>query len=260
MVSKSTLDLVAVENAIDVEGFAVVNMSLSEDSIVRLRRLLIRALDAERQWHGVDERPDENMVLVCPLYGTEFSELLAESVLWDVSTRILGADCIAYAFTSSSMPPGGSNFSRRIHNDCPRETAGFRTNLGVTIALDEFTEANGATEMLVGSHKRGDRPEEHEFLAGARRFLASPGQALVFDARLWHRGGVNRTSDWRHAVTVNFCRPWMKQRLDLPRLLGEGYRHSVSSVAAQRLGYEAQVPASYFEYYQPPHRRPYRVR
>jgi hypothetical protein len=50
----------------------------------------------------------------------------------------------------------------------------------------------------------------------------------------------------------------MKQRLDIPRAMAHMDLSSVSERALQKLGFRAQVPASYEEYYQPLERRKYR--
>jgi ectoine hydroxylase-related dioxygenase (phytanoyl-CoA dioxygenase family) len=137
---------------------------------------------------------------------------------------------------------------------------GYVTNVGATIALDAFTEENGATWFLPRSHSRLDPPSESEFRAGARRFMAPAGSMLLFNARLWHAGGENRTGRWRHALTINMCRPWMKQRLDIPRAMADQDLTGCSERALQKLGFLAQMPASYEEYYAPPEGRKYRQR
>jgi ectoine hydroxylase-related dioxygenase (phytanoyl-CoA dioxygenase family) len=130
--------------------------------------------------------------------------------------------------------------------------------VGATILLDDFTEGNGATYYLPGSHTRLKAPGEDEFLQGARRLVARAGTGLYFNARLWHQGGRNSTGAWRHALTINMCRPYMKQRLDIPRAMAHMDLDGVPEAALQKLGFLAQVPASYEEYYQPPERRKYR--
>lgn len=250
----------AAANQFVEHGWTTISLSFDSAEIEDLKRCLQTAIHKEDAWHGSAARTDAAMVLVCPLYEARFAEVLAEPVLFELISRLLGDQSIVYAYTSSSMPPAGGNMSNRVHNDCARDTGEFLSNIGVTFALDDFTEDNGATWFLPDSRYRRDCPSSEEFFASANRALLPAGSAFVFDARLWHAGGVNTTTNWRHALTVNFCHPWMKQRLDLPRLLGEGYRGNVTERAAQRLGYDAQVPASYYEYYQPEHRRPYRVK
>jgi ectoine hydroxylase-related dioxygenase (phytanoyl-CoA dioxygenase family) len=50
----------------------------------------------------------------------------------------------------------------------------------------------------------------------------------------------------------------MKQRIDIPRAMSRLDLCGLSDVARQKLGFDAQVPASYEEYYAPPGQRVFR--
>lgn len=250
-----------VAQAIDEQGFIVVPGVLDPAFVARAKVELMAAIDREADWHGTTSYADYGMVLVCSLYGGLFLELFDNRALMAPFEAVLGPGCIVYAYTSSSMPPRATNYSRRIHRDCPRQIPGYVTNVGATILLDDFTEENGATWYLPRSHKRplGDgAPSKEEFERGAERLVAPAGSVFFFDALLWHAGGENRTTSWRHALTINMCRPFMKQRLDLPRMMDGMDLSGASEVALQKLGFRAQVPASREEYYAPPSERKYR--
>ena len=75
------------------------------------------------------------------------------------------------------------------------------------------------------------------------------GSAWYFNTRLWHAGGINKTKDWRHALTMNICHPWMKQYIDLPRLLEKTDISRMTTKTKQKLGFFSQPPTSYDEYY-----------
>jgi len=47
------------------------------------------------------------------------------------------------------------------------------------------------------------------------------GDAILFNAQYWHRGGVNNTKDWRHAIALPGSRPYMKQQFDFPKMFNE---------------------------------------
>ena len=130
--------------------------------------------------------------------------------------------------------------------------------IGMMIAISDFTEENGAPWMLAGSHLRFDAPERDEFFARATRIIAPAGSVCYMDPRVWHSGGSNRTTRWRHAVTFNICRPYMKQRIDIPRIMAGIDLTGVSEKAMQKMGFLAQVPASLDEYYLPPDQRKFR--
>ena len=221
---------------------------------------LERAINLESEWHGNTAYSDYGMVLVCAQYGKIFIDLLANKSLMKPFDLCLGSQSIVYAYTSSSMPPLGSNFSKRIHRDCPRLIPNYLTNMGCTIALSEFTEFNGASYFLKGSHKISIDPTPEEFFDKSDRFLAPPGSVLFFNALTFHAGGINTTNEWRHGLTLNMCRPWMKQRLDLPKMLGSlpVGNEQIPNEALQKLGYYCQPPSSLEDYYAPADTRTYR--
>ena len=128
----------------------------------------------------------------------------------------------------------------------------------ILVMLDDFTPDNGATYLLTGSHRRAERPPDDLFFRDAVRAVAAAGSILVFDSNLWHAAGVNRTDRPRRALTLGFTRPFMKQQLDYPRALGYDRSETLSPALRQLLGYNARVPASLDEWYQPPEKRLYK--
>jgi len=244
--------------AISDYGSFVVTGVLDRQHTERLKTDLIAAIEAEARYHRGTDYSDYGMVLACYMHGDSFLYLLDHAPLMDPIEAVFGPGCIVYAYTSSSMPPGSTNYSGRIHVDSPRLIPGYATNLGITIALDDFTAENGATYFLPRSHMRASTPTENEFMDGAERLIMPAGSAWFFNARTWHRGGVNTTSDWRHGLTLNICRPFMKQRLDIPRMLGHLELSRFPERVIQKLGFLSQVPASLDEYYAPPEKRKFR--
>lgn len=247
----------------DIEGpgYSVIQNALPPEWIARCKAELERAIDIEMKYHnkGTEYR-DYAMVLICSLYGKSFTDLFDFPLAMAGFNAILGEGSIVYAYTSSSMPPGRVNYSGRIHVDCPRLIPGYRTNMGAMYLLDDYTLENGATYMLAGSQYRKDEPSKEEFFRDAQRVVAPAGSVCFFDARIWHAGGENKTDKWRHAVTINACRPWMKQRLDIPRAMESAGVDltGISETALQKLGFRSQVPASYEEFFAPPEQRKYR--
>ena len=131
------------------------------------------------------------------------------------------------------------------------------TNMGATILLDDFSYKMEHQFAKINHLKIYGRI--------AIKICNSRGRSrsvFYFNARLWHRGGVNNTSVWRHALTFNICRPWMKQRIDIPRLMkSEGVNcGNIDPKALQKLGFMSQTPEAFEEYYAPPAQRSYSQR
>jgi ectoine hydroxylase-related dioxygenase (phytanoyl-CoA dioxygenase family) len=251
-------ELVDFAKQIRTQGYIIVPDVLSPEFVNRAKIALDQAIKDEIAYHKTMNYNDFGMVLLCSLYDRIFVELFDNPKLTGVFNAVLGEGSIVYAYTSSSMPPNKTNYSRRIHVDSPRIIPNYITNMGATILLDDFTEENGATYFLPYSQERATAPSEEEFYNKGKRLIAKAGTVWFFNARVWHAGGDNHTDKWRHALTINMCRPWMKQRIDIPRAMSHMDMSWASEVAKQKLGFLAQVPANYEEYYAPPELRKYK--
>lgn len=243
---------------IEADGHCVVENVLPASFVEKAKLQLEVAIQKEVEYHGSENFSDYGMVLLCALYGGAFAEIFDFPLLTEPMEAILGEGCILYAYTSSSMPPFKTNYSNRIHVDSPRFIPNYLTNFGAFIALSDITEENGAMYFLSGSHKDIEPPTEDYFYKNAKRCVMKAGSVFFFNPRLWHIGGVNKTGEWRHAVTMNICRPYMKQRIDIPRALSHLDISGWSEKAKQKLGFYTQTPANYDEYYVAPEHRKYK--
>ena len=243
---------------INGQGYSIVEDVLPADFVLKIKEALEKAIEAEVNYHKGSDYSDYGMVLLCSLYDKIFTELFDNEKLTGPFNSILGDGCIVYAYTSSSMPPDKTNYSRRIHVDSPRLIPGYITNMGATILLDDFTTENGATYFLPNSQTEPNPPSEEFFYANSKRLIAKAGSVWFFNARTWHAGGQNNTPSWRHALTINMVRPWMKQRIDIPRAMSKMDLNGISPAALQKLGFLAQVPADYDEYYAPAEMRKFK--
>ncbi len=78
-------------------------------------------------------------------------------------------------------------------------------------ALTDFTEANGATRVIPGSHRSAESPDL------LRPYDSIPaempkGSVLVWHGSLWHGGGANHTIDRRMGVAMNYCAGYIRQQ------------------------------------------------
>jgi len=156
-----------------------------------------------------------------------------------------------------NFPNGASHYAHghNFHRDVRTYSGDFKLMLNMLVMVDEFTELNGATKVVPGSHTVEARPSDAELEARAVRATGPAGSIVLFDSNLWHSAAPNLSQRARVALTPTFTRAFVKQQLDYPRMLGEDFPKT--DKMRQLLGYRARVPANLAEWYQPAERRMY---
>ncbi|MGC3940414.1 phytanoyl-CoA dioxygenase family protein [Roseobacter sp. EG26] len=151
-----------------------------------------------------------------------------------------------------------TSYAQRVHRDIRSYSGDMPLLLNTLVMLDDFTADNGATHMLSGSHKAEEKPADEVFYASSEQAIAPAGSILIFNSNVWHAGGDNRTDTARRSVTPMYCKPFIKQQFDYPRAMGYDMIDKLKPHTRQILGYNARVPATLEEWYQPPENRMYR--
>jgi ectoine hydroxylase-related dioxygenase (phytanoyl-CoA dioxygenase family) len=75
-------------------------------------------------------------------------------------------------------------------------------------AFDDFTSANGATQVVPGSHRRATADYEPNQPVVSVEMPA--GSVIFYTGTLLHRGGANRTESPRLGVILEFCSAWIR--------------------------------------------------
>jgi len=101
-------------------------------------------------------------------------------------------------------------------------------------ALTDFTEENGATRLLPGTHKSDANPELGKAYDGSVAAEMPKGSVLVFDGSIWHGGGANRTPTRRIGIAMNYCAGFLRQQenqqLGIPREIAQGFSPRLRSL------------------------------
>ncbi|WP_309645350.1 phytanoyl-CoA dioxygenase family protein [Phenylobacterium sp.] len=158
--------------------------------------------------------------------GKVFEDLTAEPRLLALLDRFLQPGYLLTASQAICIQPGEK--AQALHYDDgfyrqPRPRPAI--SLSVIVAVDAFTETNGATDILTGSHVLGDAEiralDPAETHARLRPATMPAGAAIVFQGTLLHRGGANRSDAPRLAFTNQYCEPWARTQenfyLGVPR-------------------------------------------
>ena len=153
---------------------------------------------------------------------------------------LLGWNVYVYHSHLDVHPPAPAAEPRWLwHQDGGRQNVDVespRPRLSVKVAYfltDTPTAAHGALRIVPGSHTRDTLPRDRE-PADAVPLLVRAGSAVLFDRRLWHARGENRSDATRKALFLAYSFRWVRPRDDLG--LAPGALDGLSPVRRQLLG------------------------
>jgi ectoine hydroxylase-related dioxygenase (phytanoyl-CoA dioxygenase family) len=140
---------------------------------------------------------------------------------------VLDPGCLVSSLSSISIGPGES--AQLIHADdqlIPLPKPHVATVCNTMWALTDFTEANGATRLVPGSHRRDHSPDVTKSYDSIPAEMPK-GSVLIWHGSLWHGGGANRSAQQRVGIAMNYCAGWVRQQenqqLGIPRETARGF-------------------------------------
>jgi ectoine hydroxylase-related dioxygenase (phytanoyl-CoA dioxygenase family) len=150
-----------------------------------------------------------------------FAQVPLHPTVLPLVDRVLGGQCLLSSLTAIEMNPGQA--AQPFHADdgsitLPRPHVALEC---IAIwALTDFTNANGGTRIVPGSHKWDRSPVPGE-QAEYETIEMAAGSVVVYHGSLWHGGGANETDARRMGIVVNHCAGFMRQEenqlLAIPR-------------------------------------------
>jgi ectoine hydroxylase-related dioxygenase (phytanoyl-CoA dioxygenase family) len=244
-----------------IHGYVLVENAIPDPRLVAALRADIDRAIADDLAVAASGRPPSRFGDIVHLLlnrGESFVELLEHCELLDTIDLLLGETCILHSYNAVRLMPGRGNNATRVHRDSPRYSPDYLLAVQVLYFVDDFTDENGGTWLLPGSHNASDRPTDEQFYERAIQVTGKAGSALILDSSVWHAGGENRTDQPRRGITMVFTRAFMKQQIDLPRAAGASVVARLSERGRRLLGFNVRVPASLDEFNLPDDQRLYK--
>ncbi|MGD8579528.1 MAG: phytanoyl-CoA dioxygenase family protein [Lysobacterales bacterium] len=217
--TKSVLETLLRDGAVVVTGVA--ESGLVDTIVAELRpRLDEFGLKSRSAFNG-----DNTLRAAYGLLATAPSAaaLIDHDLVVDVANEVLLPHCATYtigSMTAIEILPGES--AQALHRDdslYPIETAGMELMIGVMWALNDFTEENGATRVVPGSH-RFLRSWHQPDLSAWESATMPKGSVLLYLGSTWHGGGANRSDGPRLGLINTYSLGWLRQEtnqyLDTP--------------------------------------------
>ena len=249
------------------DGYVVVPDLLSPAELTEVRRDLGPELDADRKGRNDFEGVRTQRVYSLVARGQVFERLVEHPLVLAICDALLLPNYLLTASQAIQIHPGET--PQPLHYDdgfysLPRPRPSV--SISTIVAIDAFTAGNGATQILPGSHRWNDaeiadvtlRPDYFK----ARGRVAEPGEpvitptlesqlvdvlmpagaAIVFLGTLVHRGGRNRSSGPRLALSNQYCQPWARQQENYTLSIDRKRARNMSPRVQAMLGYSVHPP------------------
>lgn len=200
-------------DAVSRDGFTIIEDAFDPDLADRLRTDLDRlehelgVVPAGNDFEGTRTLRIYNLLV----HGSLYEQVPIHPAVLPVVEGVLDDGCLISSLSSIVICP--EETAQPIHADdilipLPKPHPPIVCN--TMWAITDFTEANGATRLVPGSHLR-ENPEyggDYETIPAVMR----KGSVLVWDGALWHNGGANHTNERRYGIAMNYCAGFIRQQ------------------------------------------------
>ena len=223
------MELGAFERRMAEDGFAIFDGVVPPGLLEALRRDIPGRIAVCGEWqrrNGLAETIGEGAAHHVVGGDDSLADFLEQVDLDAYIRHYFGGEFILNSYGAiDNLPHSERSYAhgQRFHRDVRTYSGDFRLMLNMLVMVDDFTLENGATKVVPGSHRVPERPSDEEIERRTARLTGRAGSIVLFDSNLWHSAAPNLTSGPRKALTLTFSRPFFKQQMDYPRLLGEGW-------------------------------------
>lgn len=236
------MDVRSHVQAVLADGYSVVPDVLDPDELDLLRTALAPWLQGEHMGRNDFEGYQSERVYALLAKSADFERVVANETILPILDELLTPNYLLSAALAIKLHPGETVQS--FHCDNSNLPATDRTAIqGISTiwALDDFTAANGATEVIPGSHRWTDEKPEAD---DSRRVqvLMPAGSVVVFHGSLYHRGGANHSERPRLAITPQYCQPWLRQLENMALAVPREAAMQLAERTQAMLGYSIREP------------------
>jgi ectoine hydroxylase-related dioxygenase (phytanoyl-CoA dioxygenase family) len=207
-----------VKERLDRDGYAPLPGVLSGEQVMRMRARLAELMAAEGDRAGMEVHQEAGTDRLADLVNKDpvFEVCFTDRRVLACIAHVLGEFKLSSLNSRAALPGQGR---QALHAEGGPVGLGPYQVCNSIWLLDDFTEDNGATRVVPGSHRltvsvRDVMPDPAAAHPGEVKLTGPAGTVVVFNSHLWHGGSLNRTSRQRRAVHSYFTRRGNRQQLD----------------------------------------------
>jgi len=208
------VDVAAHVEEIAEQGYTIVHDAIEPDLVDALREDLLRLeafFDVQPSSNSFEGRRTLRIYNLLA-FGELYERIPVHESVLPIVERVLDPGCLVSSLSSIDILPG--EVAQPIHADdqlIPIPKPHPPTVCNSMWALTDFTEENGATRIVPGSHLWDHDPEYGKPYDSIAAEMPQ-GSVLVWHGSLWHGGGANRTDERRIGLAMNYCAGYIRQQ------------------------------------------------
>ncbi len=244
----------------DRDGYLIFENVLTENELGEIKAALSPYLDQDVKGRNEFEGRKSNRVYAMLAKSPVFADLVIHPLALAFVEADLGRECLLSACLAINLHPGETAQPWHFddsHYQWPRP----RPALGVSCfwTITDTTEANGATEILAGSHlwtedhipgaiaeadfsKTGAREGDPGARPDAIKAVMPAGSLMIAKGTLWHRGGANLSAGDRLIITPQYCPGWTRPLENMSLAVPAHKARALPVRAQELLGYSIHSP------------------
>lgn len=210
----AAVDLAAHVERLDRDGYTIVEEAFSpalareiHDDVLRLESELA-IVPSTNSFEGRCTTRVYNLLA----HGELYRQIPVHPVVLPLMHHLLGPGCLVSSLSSITIRPG--EVAQPIHADdqlIPVAKPHRAATANSMWAITDFTEANGATRIIPGTHVRDHSPVYGQHYDSICAEMPA-GSILVWHGSFWHGGGANTTDEARMGIAMNYCAGWIRQQ------------------------------------------------
>lgn len=236
-----TTDIDLAMSQFEEFGYCIVKDVLSPEEVAAVRSRLVEQAEVEKtlgmaMLDGGEGTPNQRPWALINK-GVEFEQLLENRIVEIFGNHYLGEGFILGSISANIAGTGGEPQTLHYDQMVFQPSMDFMAGLNIAWFLDDVSEANGGTRIIPGSHRARRGPDNPYSIEGTIAAEGPAGSALIWDTRLWHGTGTNRTNAKRHVILSVFYRYFLRSNENFSLLISPEVEARISDTVKSLLGF-----------------------
>ena len=257
---KPTKDINQIREDFLEWGFALIEDAMSEEQTNRFLKRLLEQAEGEKLAKVENITPSGQYVNTLINKGEVFAKCIEQNpeavqagpLIEQLLNESLGKGWICHSFLANGSDPGG--YPQGLHIDqgplSPWITKEAPALVNTMYIPQDVNEENGGTLVIPGSHeimiKAGNGGQIGK-LPQAINLEAKAGTIMLFDGRLLHGTGVNKSDKPRFVATMSNVKSWMRTQENWVLSVAPEVLKNASPKLLHRIGLQALTYGSTIE-------------